>query len=316
MEQNLNQYRIFYTVAKHGNISHAAQALYISQPAISKAIAKLEDDLGTALFVRSSRGVTLTPQGEILYEHLHTAFDAIALGEDKLRRSKALGIGHLTIGASATLCKYMLLPFLQGFVAKYPHISITIESQSTSHTLRLLEEGKIDIALVVHPEAEGAIHFDPVSDIHDIFVATSTYLDNLRLRQSGEQAFAPDMDTPSFQGTKALFQSANMMMLDDRNVSRQHIDAYFKTQGIAPEQILVANSMDLLINFARIGLGIACVIEEFVEEDLRKGHVVKIPLAHPVKKRTAGFAFLKNAVPTEPLQNFITFYREQLQASE
>ena len=110
MNQNLSSYRIFYTVAAAGNISKAAKALYISQPAISKSIQKLEDGLGCRLFSRSSRGVVLTEEGTLLFEHVRAAFETLTLGEEKLKRSIELGVGHLKIGVSSTLCKYILLP--------------------------------------------------------------------------------------------------------------------------------------------------------------------------------------------------------------
>jgi DNA-binding transcriptional LysR family regulator len=112
MTQNLSSYRIFYSVAECGNISKAANELYISQPAISKSIRKLEDSLGVTLFVRSSRGVTLTEEGMLLFEHVKSAFEMLQLGEDKLLRNLELGVGHLKIGVSSTLCKYRLVPYL------------------------------------------------------------------------------------------------------------------------------------------------------------------------------------------------------------
>ena len=111
MLQSLSSYRIFYTVAKTQNISKAAKELYISQPAISKSIQKLEESLGCELFRRSSRGVLLTEEGELLFTHVSSAFETLTLGEDKLKNSLELGVGHLKIGVSSTLCKYMLLPY-------------------------------------------------------------------------------------------------------------------------------------------------------------------------------------------------------------
>ena len=87
MNQNLSSYWIFYTVANAGNISKAAKELYISQPAISKSIQKLEESLDCKLFSRSSRGVILTSEGALLYEHVKQAFDALGTGEEKLKRS-------------------------------------------------------------------------------------------------------------------------------------------------------------------------------------------------------------------------------------
>lgn len=154
MEQNLSSYRIFYVVAEKGNISKAAKELYISQPAISKSIQKLEDNLGIRLFDRSSRGVTLTLEGELLYTYVKSAFETLTLGEDRLRRSIALGIGNLSIGASSTLCKYVLLPYLKEFIRQYPHINISIACHSTNHTLKLLEEDKLDIGLIGKPKIQ------------------------------------------------------------------------------------------------------------------------------------------------------------------
>ena len=107
MEQHLSQYKIFYEVARTGNISKAAKELYISQPAISKAIGKLEESLNTTLFFRSSRGVQLTEEGEILYEYVRSAFDSLTRGEEELKRVHEFHIGHLRIGVSNTLCKYI-----------------------------------------------------------------------------------------------------------------------------------------------------------------------------------------------------------------
>ena len=122
MEQHLSQYRIFYEVARCGNISRAAKELYISQPAISKAIGKLEESLGLSQFTRSSRGVQLTEEGEILFEHTREAFDALERGESELKRIQEFDIGHLRIGVSNTLCKYILLPYLKTFIHQYPHL--------------------------------------------------------------------------------------------------------------------------------------------------------------------------------------------------
>ncbi len=151
MDQNLSLYKVFYTVANAGNISKAAAELFISQPAISKSIRKLEQSLDVTLFSRNSRGVQLTEEGEVLYDYVQRAFYALQTGEAQLKKINDLGIGHLHIGVSTTLCKYMLLPYLKEFVAAHPHIRITIDCQSTNHTLHLLKENKIDLGLIGRP---------------------------------------------------------------------------------------------------------------------------------------------------------------------
>ena len=275
MEQHLSQYRIFYEVARCGNISRAAKELYISQPAISKSISKLEDSLGLSLFTRSSRGVQLTPEGNVLFQHVAAAFDSLSRGEKELKRIHDFHIGQLKIGVSNTLCKYVLLPYLKSFVEKYPHVNITIESQSTAHTLEMLEARKIDIGLVAEPRARRGLNFTPVMEIHDGFVCTPAYMENLTLREGP----APD-----------IFKTGNIMLLDRSNMSRKHLDTYLSDRDIEVNQLLEVTDMALLIEFARIGLGIACVILDFVSDDLKNGTLMEVPLDAPIPRRVIGFA--------------------------
>ena len=126
VESTLSSYRIFNAVAETGNLSRAAKELYISQPAISKAISKLESNLDTTLFIRNSRGVSLTQEGEYLYGQVKHAFACIRNGEDRIKKMNELGVGHITIGVSTTLCKFVLLPYLNEYIKKNPHIKIKI----------------------------------------------------------------------------------------------------------------------------------------------------------------------------------------------
>ena len=139
MNQNLSLYRIFYTVARSGNISRAADELFISQPALSKSIKKLEEALNVRLFIRSSKGVILTPEGKLLWEYVQKAFSSLDAAEHQLARMASPDAGSLRIGVSATLCRYMLLPYLSGFISAHPGIHISISCQSTNETLELLE---------------------------------------------------------------------------------------------------------------------------------------------------------------------------------
>jgi DNA-binding transcriptional LysR family regulator len=276
MEQNLSQYKIFYEVAKTGNISKAAKELFISQPAISKSISKLEGSLGVSLFTRNSRGVQLTDEGKLLYNHTKAAFEALAQGEQELKRIKDFHIGHLRIGVSNTLCKYILLPYLKGFIEKYPHIKITIESQSTAHTVNMLEQQRIDLGLIAEPSNRRPLLFTPVMEIQDTFVATKSYLNNLYLREG------KDAD---------LFQTGNILLLDKNNMTRKYIDEYLNENQLIPNQFLEVTTMDLLIEFAKIGMGIGCVIKDFVQKELDTGDLVLVPLEKEINKRTVGFAY-------------------------
>lgn len=292
--QNLSSYRIFYTVANTGNISKAAKELYISQPAISKSIQKLEEGVGCRLFSRSSRGVVLTDEGRLLYEHVSSAFETLSLGEEKLRRSIELGVGHLNIGVSSTLCKNLLLPCLKEFIRHNPHISLSITCQSTNETLKLLEEQKIDIGLIGKPDNLKSIHFDFIEEIEDIFVAAKDYIRNLLAR-----------GVPKDQ----ILSEATLMLLDKNNITRQYIDDFLQENQIQTRDSIVISDMDLLIEFARIGVGAACVIQNFVKQDLANGTLVQIPFHQPIPKREVGFAYRTGGKMSKPLTGFVEFYR-------
>ena len=293
-ESELSSYRIFYTVANTGNISKAAKELYISQPAISKSIQKLEESVGCKLFSRSSRGVVLTDEGKLLYEHVSEAFETLTMGEEKLKRSIELGVGHLKIGVSSTLCKYLLLPYLKEFIRQNPHISISISCQSTNDTLKLLEDNKIDIGLIGKPENLKNIHFDFLEEIEDIFVAAKDYLRNLKARGIQKDH---------------ILQSSTLMLLDKNNMTRQYIDDYLQENQIIIKDSIDISDMDLLIDFARIGVGVACVIKNFVREDLENGTLMEIPLGFPIHKREVGFAYKTTTKPSKSLAEFIHFYK-------
>lgn len=294
MNQNLNYYKAFYTVAKYRNISKAADALYISQPAISKSLSRLEENLGCSLFHRTSRGVTLTPEGNILYERVREAFQAIDSGEEELRHRTELGIGQLRIGVSTTLCKYILLPYLHAFIHLHPHIKITIDCQSTLHTMELLETGAIDIGLIGAPKQSNSLVYTELQTIQDTFVTTRSYLDNLSIRE-------PEQNN--------LFSTGTLMLLDEENITRQFIDDYFYHNQIKTNQILEVSTMDLLIEFARIGLGIACVIREFVEQDLKQGTLIELPLSAPIENRSIGLAYAKSHTPASTVLEFLNYMK-------
>ena len=289
MEQNLSLYYVFHTVAKKGSISHAAKELYISQPAISKSIQKLEDNLNTTLFKRSSRGVTLTADGEILFQHTRDAFETLEEGEEILARHHALGVDQLRIGVSTTLCKYILLPHLQRFIKAYPHVKISISCQSTYQTLTLLEENKIDIGLVGEPAIQKGFYFQPLQKIQDIFVTTTAYLEHLELRSCNGD----------------LFQTATFMMLDEENITRQYINRVFLEHGVEFSNILEVSTMDLLIEFSKIGMGAACVIQEFVQEELDRGDLITLPLGLTFSPRQIGFACRKHEQANPVIQHFL-----------
>ncbi|MBR6642662.1 MAG: LysR family transcriptional regulator [Lachnospiraceae bacterium] len=315
-ESTLSSYHIFNAVAEAGNLSKAAKALYISQPAISRAVSKLEQNLSVKLFIRGSRGVHLTEEGKLLYEHTKSAFASLRQGEENLRRITNLGAGTLRIGVSTTLCKQLLMPRLQKFIQEYPHIQLSILCHSTTEVMELLKQGSIDIGFISEPSGLYHLEFLPVTEIEDIFVATEDYLKNLALRNKENIALPRTSSRKNQRATKkatdtslTVFKNGTLMLLDEKNISRLHIENYLTRNRLETGQIIDVATMDLLIEFSKIGLGIGCVIKEFVQKELDNHSLIELPLPVAVCKRKVGFAFGKTTLQSASAKKFIEFYK-------
>ena len=252
MEQHLTQYRIFYAVARAGNISRAAKELFISQPAISKSISKLEESLGMALFIRNSRGVSLTAEGQVLFQHVEAAFEALERGENELKQIQNLHIGQLKIGVSNTLCKYILLPYLKGFIAQYPHVRILIESQDTARTISMLEQQKLDIGLIAEPKNRRSLSFLPVMRIEatvgvgapgsfvvnalgDRFIAENKIMGGITNNSVYEKAAEQNLDTMTYDNMPAwqIFEEEIFKSRPLANLTRSTVGYGFVDYGAA-----------------------------------------------------------------------------------
>ena len=157
----------------------------------------------------------------------------------------------------------------------------------------MLEDGKLDIGLIGKPENLKNLDFYSLQEIEDIFVATRDYLRNLRIRGVNRQH---------------ILQSSTLMLLDRENMTRQYIDAYFRENHMLLQDTIEVSNMDLLIEMAKTGLGISCVIQDFVQAELRSGALIEIPLEIPIRKREIGFAYNKNIKLSKSLDHFIQFY--------
>lgn len=290
MQQSLSQYKTFYEVAKSENVSKAARILLISQPAVSKSIKKLEESLGVKLFDRTTIGLNLTKEGKLLYEYLTTAFNHINDAELKLKTFSNINFGHLRIGVTETLCKNLLMSYLNIYTREHPNIRISINTMHAAKAYERLEEKKIDLALLYKREnSYKEINYIPLLDIHECFVASKDYLDYF------DRVFPNNPD---------YFTNGNILLLDKKNAAREAVDKIFDEQNIIPRQILEINNMELLIELAKNNVGIASVVKEFVKADLDSKKLIEIPLKFKIPKRNVGFAYNKTNVSKE-LNDFL-----------
>lgn len=292
MNGDLELYKIFHTVAYYKNISRAAQALYISQPAVSKSIKKLEQSIDVILFSRTSRGVALTTEGKIFYEYIEKALHLITDGENTLTELKDKKQGVITIGVSTILCKHFLLPHLKPFINQYPNIKIKIINKTTFETLKQIDQGLIDFGIVSRPFHLDSYTFIKLADIQDIFVAEKQYLTSLDLENAND-----------------IFAKGIFMLLEADNITRQYIDQFFIENDILLKPEIEINNMDFLIEFAKIGLGITATIKSFIEKELNNGDLIEIPVSPPIPKRSVGIIYSKKKPLTIATQTFLSTFQ-------
>lgn len=291
MQTKLDYYKIFYETARHASFSTAARHLYISQSAISQCIHQLEQDLNTQLFIRSRRGVTLTKEGQLLFQKVESALMAIEQGETLLARLHHLDSGSLVIAAGDTITTHYLLPYLEKFHAAYPQIHIEMANSYSSRMLALVKEGKAELAFVNMPAEDDELEIKPCFSIHDIFVCGADY--------KAKKDY-----------TREQMAKEPLILLEDNSSTRRYINRVFENDGITLEPHIEMAAHELLLRFASIHLGVACVIEEFSKDAIDSGRVRKMNLTPPIPARNIGYAYLKNNPLSLAAQEFLKFIEQ------
>ena len=295
MSVKLELYRVFKEVAEAGNITAAAQTLFISQSAVSQSIKQLEAELQTRLFARNSRGVTLTADGRMLYEYVRSAMGLLETGEEKLSQSRDLQMGHLTIGASDTVTSQFLLPYLDRFHRQYPAIHIQIISGRSHKVLGLLQSGKVDIAFASTPQEGASLETFPCLATHSIFVAGAEY--------------PCDFDHVYTLEEIAQFP---LILLERKASSRLYLEKYFLQNGLHLNPEIELGARSLLVDLAAIGFGVAGVTEEFVRRELESGRLRKLRTSFQIPPRSVDLCVLRDVPLTSAAQRFSDFIRESL----
>ena len=288
---NMELYRTFYFVAKSSSISKASEQLYITQPAVSRSIRQLEEALGCQLFVRTSKGVKLTQEGEILSNYVEQAFSFIALGERKVSDVRNLLSGEIRIGASDTICKHYLIPFLKLFNTLHPQIRIHVICPTTPAIITLLKAGKIDIGIINMPYEDGSLNSKNIMEIQDCFITGQKY------RHLANKMLP----------VNEIVQNP-MLLLEKSSNSRKYIDQYFKDHNISVIPDFELGNMDLLINFVKFDFGIACVIRNFVEEDIESGKLFEVKPIEKIPSRNLGVVWLKDSPLSKASEELISYF--------
>lgn len=260
MDINYELYKVFYHVASSLSFSEASKQLYISQSAVSQSIKTLERKLEQPLFIRSTKKVQLTPAGKVLLKHIEPAMNLIQRGENQLLDSGSMGLGQLHIGASDTICRYFLVPYLNLFHKKFPNVPIKVTNATSLSCVELLEQGKIDLTVTNFPNANlnhSYIH-KTVACFTDVFIANPACFH----LQNREVPFEELKEYP-------------ILMLDRKSTTSEFLHHLFLQHQLELIPQAEISSNDLLIDLARIGLGIAFIPDYCLNSASKDLFVVK-----------------------------------------
>jgi len=290
MNFRIEQYKIFNIVAQEKSFSKAAEALYMTQSAVSQSIKQLENSINMILFKRTSKGVELTEAGNILYKYTSSAMELLETGLIKVEGLKTLEYGELKIGASDTIASHFLLQHLETFHKLYPNVKIQIINRVTTEAIQLLKSGKLDIAFGNLPIKDDNLEIVECIKVHDTFVAGKAFEEIKNKTLSRDD-----------------ISKLPLILLEGKSNSRKYVDKTFLKTGQILNASIELGAHELLLQLAKINLGVSCVIKEFSKDYLDNNFVFELKQKNPIPPRAIGYCYSKNLHLTPTMQKFIEF---------
>lgn len=296
MNIDFELYRVFYTVATIGNITKASQELMISQPAVSKSIKKLEEQLGGVLFTRTKRGVVLTEEGREFYKYIKQAVEQINNAESKFSDLINLEIGTIRIGISTTLTRQYLLPYFERFHKEYPRINIQILTNVSSELFNKLQMGLLDIVIVNLPYAcNSEIEIKELQEVHDVFIVGNNYKKLVGKKMKlGELANYP------------------LVLQAKGSISRSFLDKFLADNKVTLEPEMNLASFTLVCDFTKIGFGIGYSTKEYIHDALENEELYVLNVEPKIPSRKIGLAYSKKNLPSFCTRKLISIITDKL----
>ena len=293
MDINYELYKVFYHVATTLSFSEASRQLYISQSAVSQSVKTLEKKLGTPLFIRSTKSVQLTPEGETLLRHIEPTIQLIRQEEINLMEAGSLGGGELRIGATDTICRYLLIPYLNQYHKLYPKVHIRIINQTSLKCVDLLESGQVDLIVTNYPNSRmgNREQLQVISEFHDVFTASRSHYPQLENRRVSLKEI----------------QNYPILMLDRHSTTNEFLHQMFRKEQLELIPEIELDSNDVLLDLATIGLGLAFV-PEYCLTDHEK--LFPITLAEEMPSRKVVLATAGNASITQAAREFVQLFEQ------
>ena len=296
MNVSYEGYRVFYYVAICGSISKAAEELIISQPAVTFQIKSLEEKLDITLFIRSKKGVTLTEEGKVLFDYVKKGIESFINGENALTNLRDLDYGTIRIGASTTVSKHVLIPYLAKFHEIYPNIEIKIVNTLTTTLIKELRSGNLDILFLNLPMKETKdLNIRKILDVQDVFVGNKKYYDLTK-------------------GSVMLDDLGNYPLIFQKSPSntREYLDSYLNENNKKLKTSIEVVSYNLIMDLVTAGFGIGYATREFITSELHNKSLYEIEVFPHIPQRYIGIATLNHTIPNFCVKKLIALISENI----
>jgi len=270
------QLQAFAALARLGSFTQAAHELHLTQSAISHAIKALEEQAGCRLFERAGRRVTLTQAGEQLLRHVEKIMAEMKNARLGLEELSRWGHGRLRIGASTTACQYILPGVLREFKQSFPKCVISIEPGDHGQQVELLQQGRVDVALMIEPAGRKELAFVPLFEDEMRFLVAPVH---------------PWAKAGRFQ--RANFQDQTLILYNQTSYTFRLVKDYFREEGLPLANFLELGSMEAIKELAKVGLGIGVLAPWVARAEIAAGALVSLPLGKRKLRRRWGVAHLR-----------------------
>ncbi len=295
---NLDLYRVFYTVAKCGSLTKAAEELYISQPAVSQSVKQLENQLGVSLFNRTHRGMELSAQGgKLIFAEVEKALALLQEAENRISQTKTQATGTIRIGASDTIFQYFLADKIVDYHERFPSVKIELMADFTPDTIEKLKANRCDVAFVNLPiEVSDDLELDEnCMRLNDVFVVGEKYKEL----------------TEGVQPLEKL-KKYPMIMMDKNTVARRSLDTFLSSVGVDLQPSIEVGSWELMKRLVYNGMGIGVIPREYATHRIERGEVFEIHTDPVLPVRSVGMLLQKEQPVSYALHSFIEYFRKDL----
>lgn len=288
-------YRVFYYAALFKSFSKAAEVLYSNQPNVARIIKRLESELGCQLFIRSNRGVTLTPEAEVLYKHVAVACEQLAAGEEEVYEMQGLKTGFVAIGASETALRLFLLERIEKFHEQYPGVHLKIRNSQTPDTIQALKNGQVECAVITAPfKISNEFHSEPVYQFREILIAGAKQKEAVKNIKTLED-----------------LAGLSLISLPKNSSSYEFYVHYFMKHDVKYHPDIETETADQVLSLVERNFGLGFFPAEAAKEYIDAGKIVEVPLEVPPIIRETRLVYHPDRVKGPAVKKAMDFIRNR-----